>query len=158
MPPPTANRLKSTESQLGQASKEATPLPESLQSRKSPTTTNGSTFLSSRLLEETLNITLKYGDEYMDENPITGQPGEFHLSSTGRKEAGKLAVPATSGKGPLSTATKAPSAPSLKTDIPPARKGSKSKESPKSANASGPPKPKRRKSKVPLSAGGASPT
>ena len=115
MPPPTANRLKSTESQLGQASKEATPLPESLQSKKSPTSTNSSTFLSSRLLEETLNITLKYGDEYMDENPITGQPGEFHLSSTGRKEAGKLAVPATGGKGPLSTATKAPSAPSLKT-------------------------------------------
>ncbi len=159
MPPPSANRLKPTESQLGQASKEATPLPEPLQSKKSPTSTNSSTFFSSRLLEETLNITLKYGDEYMDENPITGQPGEFHLSSTGRKEAGKLAVPTTGGKGPLSTAAKAPSAPpSLKTDIPPARKGSKSKESPKSANASGPPKPKRRKSKALLSAGGASPT
>jgi mediator of RNA polymerase II transcription subunit 6 len=110
-------------------------------------------------LEETLNITLKYGDEYMDENPITGHPGEFHLSSTGRKEAGKLAVPAAGAKGPLSTATKAtPAPPTLKTDIPPARKGSKSKESPKTPGAGGPPKPKRRKSKALVSAGGVSPT
>jgi mediator of RNA polymerase II transcription subunit 6 len=95
----------------------------------------------------------------MDENPIAGQPGEFHLSSTGRKETGKLAVPAAGAKGPLSTATKvAPVPPTLKTDIPPARKGSKSKESPKTPGTGGPLKPKRRKSKALVSAGGASPT
>jgi mediator of RNA polymerase II transcription subunit 6 len=95
----------------------------------------------------------------MDENPITGQPGEFHLSSTGRKEAGKLAVPGGGAKGPLSTAPKsAPARPALKTDIPLARKGSKSKESPKTPGSGGPPKPKRRKSKALVSAGGVSPT
>jgi len=158
IPPTTASRLKPTESQLGQTSKENTPLPDSLQSKKSITSSNSSTYLSSRLLEHTLDITLKYGDEYMDENPITGHPGEFHLSSTGRKEAGKLAVPAAGAKGPLSTATKAALAPpALKTDIPPTRKGSKSKESPKTPGG-GPPKPKRRKSKALVSAGGAGST
>jgi mediator of RNA polymerase II transcription subunit 6 len=29
---------------------------------------------------------MRFGGEYMDENPITGKPGDFHLSSTGRKE------------------------------------------------------------------------
>ncbi|PMD43001.1 mediator of RNA polymeras-like protein II transcription subunit 6 [Hyaloscypha variabilis F] len=157
IPPTTTSRLKSAESQLGQTSKENTPLPDSLQSKKSITTSNNSTYLSSRLLEHTLDITLKYGDEYMDENPITGQPGEFHLSSTGRKEAGKLAVPAAGAKGPLSLASKAtPTPPALKTDIPPARKGSKSKESPKTPGTGGPPKPKRRKSKALVSGGGSS--
>lgn len=157
IPPPSASRLKSTESQLAQASKENTPLPDSLQSKKPVTSSNSSTFLSSRLLEETLNISMKYGDEYMDENPITGQPGEFHFSSTGRKEKDKLIVPATGVKGPLQTSAKAtPAPPALKTDILPARKGSKSKESP--TKPGGPPKPKRRKSKALMSASGINPT
>jgi len=157
LPPPSANQLKSAESQLGQASKENTPLPDSLQSKKPVTSSNSSTYLSSRLLEETLNISMKYGDEYMDENPITGQPGEFHFSSTGRKEKDKLIVPATGVKGPLQTAAKvAPAPPALKTDIPPSRKGSKSKESPRTPG--GAPKPKRRKSKASVSAGGMNPT
>ena len=42
--------------------------------------------LDERLVLESLRIHERYGGEYMDENPITGKPGEFHLSSTGRKE------------------------------------------------------------------------
>src|SRR6187402_1090788 len=128
MPPTSNNRVKAPESQLAQASKEATPLPESLRNAKKPpsSTTNGSNFFSSLVLEETLNITLKYGDEYMDENPITGQPGEFHLSSTGRKEKDKLIGPA-SGKGPVQVPSKSstPAPPALKTNIPPEKRGSK---------------------------------
>lgn len=156
MPPPS-NRLKATESQLSQGSKEATPLPDALaNSKKAPSSVNinASNYLDVRLLEESLNITLKYGDEYMDENPITGQPGDFHLSTTGRKDKDKLMVPAT--KPPAPTASAKPSAPPtpLKTDIPPARKGSKADKSPRTP---GMPKPKRRKSRV-QSAGGISPT
>ena len=88
----------------------------------------------------------------MDETPITGQPGDFHLS-TGKKD--KLLVPATANKGPLSVGKLAAPTP-LKTDIPPARKGSKSEKSPKTPGG-GAPKPKRRKSKA-LGAGGISPT
>ena len=154
--PPASNRLKATESQLSQGSKEATPLPDSLQTSKkalSSADINASNYLDVRLLEESLMITEKYGDEYMDENPITGQPGDFHLSTTGRKDKDKLMVPAARA-APVSTANAKPSAPPtpLKTDIPPARKGSKSPRTP------GMPKPKRRKSSKVQSAGGTSPT
>jgi mediator of RNA polymerase II transcription subunit 6 len=154
MPPSTSKTHKSAGSQLGQASKENTPMPDSLQtSKKDNSSANNSTFLDSRLLEQSLYTHLNYGDEYMDENPITGQPGEFHLSSTGRKEKDKLMVPAA--RGPLQTPAKATPAPTpLKTNIPPERKGSKSEKSPKTP---GMPKPKRRKSKA-QGAGGISPT
>jgi len=157
MPPVTSNRLKSSESQsqLNQTSKENTPLPDSLQSKKSlpSANSNNSTYIDNRLLEDSLNIMSNYGDEYMDENPITGAPGEFHLSSTGRTVKDKLMVPKI-GKSPLQTSNKsAPQPPTLKTDILP-RKGSKSDKSPKTP---GIPKPKRRKSKVAAS-GGISPT
>lgn len=141
---------------MSQASKENTPLPDAIVgAKKAPTSTN--VYHNSRLLEESLQISLKYGDEYMDENIITGQPGDFHLSMAGRKEKDKLMVPAPV-KGPLSTPTKpaATATPTpLKTDIPPARKGSKSEKSPKTPG--GAPKPKRRKSKA-LTSGGISPT
>lgn len=156
MPPPP-NRLKATESQLSQGSKEATPLPDALPGTKKAASNNTNTtnYLDVKLLEESLNITLKYGDEYMDENPITGQPGDFHLSTTGRKEKDKLIVPAASK--PAATSSAKPSAPPtpLKTDIPPARKGSKAEKSPRTP---GMPKPKRRKSSKAAGAGGISPT
>ncbi|KAG0648609.1 Mediator complex subunit 6 [Hyphodiscus hymeniophilus] len=153
--PPPSSRLKAIESQLSQGSKEPTPLPDALQtSKKVPSSAdiNASNYLDVRLLEESLNITQKYGDEYMDENPVTGQPGDFHLSTTGRKDKDKLSVPVV--KAPAPAASGKPSAPPtpLKTDIPPARKGSKSPRTP------GMPKPKRRKSSKVHSAGGISPT
>ncbi|KAK4110800.1 MED6-domain-containing protein [Canariomyces notabilis] len=58
--------------------REATPLPPS----NKPTASNQP---SPRFLEEALAIHHQFGEQYMDENPITGKPGEFHLSSTGRK-------------------------------------------------------------------------
>ena len=92
----------------------------------------------------------------MDENPITGQPGEFHLSTTGRKEKDKLVVPAAA-KGPTTTpnAKQIMTPTPLKTDIPPARKGSKADKSPRTP---GMPKPKRRKSSKVAGTGGITPT
>lgn len=109
----------------------------------------------SRLAEESLAIHLRYGGEYMDENPITGQPGSFHLSSTGRKD--KLAAPPPPPPGgasirrdgaaaPLSLKD-APPLPALNTKVaaenPLARNGKETK-SPRTGSA---PKPRRRKSK-----------
>jgi len=131
---------KALESQTGQNSKENTPLPDSQWSKKSQQTTYSNAYLENRLLEETLNITWRYGDEYMDEIPITGQPGEFLLSSTGRKERERLLAPAAI-EGPLSSSTAKPTPPTIKTDVP-AVKGSKSAKSPRT-----PGMPKRRKSK-----------
>lgn len=143
MPPLSSNRLKAIESQLGQSSKEATPAPDALNSKKAPPTSNTSSYLDSRLLEESLNITIKYGDEYMDDNPITGQPGDFHLSTTGR-DKDKLATPLAS-KGPILAGGKPGGMPKLDTDIAPARKGSKGEKSPKTPGGG---RPKRRKSKA----------
>lgn len=156
MPPASSNRPKALESQLDQASKEATPLPDALSSKKSPLAPNTNSYMDSRLLEETLNITLKYGDEYMDENPITGQPGDFHLSTTGR-DKDRLVVPLPN-KVPTVASAKPGTSPMTKlvTDIPPARKVSKSDKSPRTPGG-GVPKLKRRKSKA-LGAGGTSPT
>ncbi|MAD83072.1 MAG: hypothetical protein CL912_08910 [Deltaproteobacteria bacterium] len=158
--PASGNQPKNGESQLSQGSKENTPLPESLQNPKKPNPsalTSGADYLDNRLLEETIQISLKYGDEYMDEIPITGAPGEFHLSSTGRKDKDKLMVPAIT-KGPTSVPSKppTPAPPPLKTDVAPERKNSKAEKSPKTP---GMPKPKRRKSKgLGLGSGGMSPT
>jgi len=92
----------------------------------------------------------------MDENPITGAPGEFHLSSTGRKVAEKLLVPptasTTAAKGVLG-AGKQPTPLNTK-DLPAQKKGDKAGKSPRTPGSG---KVKRRKSKV-AGAGGVSPT
>lgn len=156
--PPTSNRPKPTDSQPGQMSKENTPMPDSLAAQKSGTTSSANPHLSHRLLDESLRISARYDDEYMDEYPITGQPGDFHLSTKSRVEASRLAVPPIM-KGPLTAVAKSAALPSpLTTDIPPARKDSKSGKSPKTpGTAGGAPKLKRRKSKAPTG-GLASPT
>ncbi len=139
--PPQTKSLKSSESQVAQPSKENTPLPDYLQgAKKSLQSTNSSTFRDNVLLDETLNITWRYGDEYMDEIPITGEPGAFHLSSTGRKEKERLLAPPVA-KGPLAPPTKSTPL-TLKTDITPTRKGSESRKSPRTPGVL-----KRRKSK-----------
>ncbi|RFU32233.1 hypothetical protein B7463_g4135, partial [Scytalidium lignicola] len=142
-PPTTAKPAKAPESQLSHMGNENTPLPEAvLEAKKSmQSSSKSSTYASSRLLEESFGITMKYGDEYMDENPITGYPGEFHLSSSGRKEKDKLTVP-TSTKG-SSTPGGKPAGPALaipKIDPSTLKKATKSPKTP------GMPKPKRKKS------------
>jgi len=93
----------------------------------------------------------------MDENPITGAPGEFHLSSTGRKVAEKLLVPPTAmtmaAKGGGLGAGKQPTPLNTK-DLPAQKKGDKGGKSPRTPGSG---KVKRRKSKV-AGAGGVSPT
>ncbi|KAL2196343.1 MED6 mediator subfamily complex component-domain-containing protein [Corynascus similis CBS 632.67] len=61
--------------------REATPLPDTT---KSETDTDIS-LPSSQLIEEALLIHEQHGDHNLDENPITGRPGDFQLASTGRK-------------------------------------------------------------------------
>lgn len=93
----------------------------------------------------------------MDENPITGEPGAFHLTTTGRVEKDKLAVPVVS-KGGIGSKTGTPAPPSsLKTTgIEVKKEGLKGEKTPtKSPGVKG---PKRRKSKGVNSAGGVTPT
>ena len=135
----------------GSTSKEATPMPDSQQSsKKSDALSQTDEQLSNQLLADTINISLKYGDEYMDENLVTGQPGSFHLSKLGKKELekGKLTVPSLAK--PAAAPKPAPPL-AVKTDVPIAKKGIKVEKSPKTPGA---PKPKRRKSKPNVNAAG----
>lgn len=85
--------------------KGTTPLPpeSSTNTTKQPasssTTTAATTNLpTSRLIEEALGIHQHFGDHYMDENPITGKPGDFQLASTGRKPVNLSAAGALQAK------------------------------------------------------------
>jgi mediator of RNA polymerase II transcription subunit 6 len=120
--------------------KECTPMPDGMAKTSTITKTTDAN-LDSRLIHESLRIHERYGGEYMDENPITGKPGEFHLSSTGRKE--KMPAP----KASTSLVIKGEALPALNTKVTenPLAKGPKETKSPKTPNMS---KPKRRKSKV----------
>ncbi|KAJ9139371.1 Mediator of RNA polymerase II transcription subunit 6 [Pleurostoma richardsiae] len=126
---PAAPRTNAIESRA------ATPIPESV--GKPAVQKSGRAAPDSRLAEESFAIHLKYGGDYMDENPITGKPGEFHFASTGRKD--RLAVPQAGQAGALlpalnTKATENPLAKDGKTDKTPTKAGL-------------PAKPKRRKSK-----------
>ncbi|PFH59301.1 hypothetical protein XA68_12564 [Ophiocordyceps unilateralis] len=90
-----------------------------------------------RAAEEAFLAHMRHGGEYIDENPITGRPGEFHLSSTGRKTV----PPPKLGSGSTVGAMNGPTL-DTKTDD---KKDVKTVKSPKSPNM---PKPKRRKSKM----------
>lgn len=90
-----------------------------------------------RTSEEAFLAHMRYGGEYIDENPITGRPGEFHLSSTGRK-----AVPPP--KAGAESTIGAMNGPTLITKFDDKKDG-KADKTPKSATM---PKPKRRKSKM----------
>ncbi|KAH8821462.1 mediator of RNA polymerase-like protein II transcription subunit 6 [Xylogone sp. PMI_703] len=155
LPPTTTKAAKAPESQLAQVTKENTPLPDVVSDTKKTNTSSmkSSSYASSRLLEESLAITMKYGDEYMDENPITGYPGEFHLSSSGRKEKDK---PTTAPLAKASSTTGGkPAGPALtipKIDPATVKKATKSPKTP------GMPKPKRKKSGKIGTPGNISPT
>ncbi|KAJ4148087.1 hypothetical protein LMH87_002574 [Akanthomyces muscarius] len=93
-----------------------------------------------RSAEESFWVHMRHGGEYLDENPITGRPGEFHLSSTGRKPA---VAPQVANKAPTGiSAMTGP--PRLNTKVDDNKKEGKTEKTPRSAM----PKPKRKKSKL----------
>ncbi|KAM5342406.1 hypothetical protein ACJ41O_013372 [Fusarium nematophilum] len=89
-----------------------------------------------RLAQESFMIHMRYGGEYIDENPITGRPGEFHLSSTGRKVVPPPQLAKQEGIGSIS------GPPTINTKVDDKKDGKD--KTPRSAA----PKPKRKKSKM----------
>ena len=145
---PSTSSQKSLESQSLRGSREGTAVPDAISEIKKPTTSSSYNHLDIMTLQESMIASMKFDDEYMDDWPITGEPGNFHKARV-EKEKPVLQLPAS--RGPLSAPSKpspAAAPPSLKTDIP--RKDSKAGKSPKTpGTAGGLPKPKRKKSKVP---------
>ncbi|MCJ1472920.1 Mediator of RNA polymerase II transcription subunit 6 [Lambiella insularis] len=74
--------------QATQASKESTPMPDTQASGKSNKTAiisesaSISDFKGSSLLAESFNLSNMFRNEYMDENPLVGEPGSFVLQKS----------------------------------------------------------------------------
>ncbi|KAK4230460.1 putative mediator of RNA polymerase II transcription subunit 6 [Podospora fimiseda] len=109
------------------------------------------------IFDDVLAIHERCGDQYMDENPITGTPGAFILSSTGRPKVNLATAPLQPGKGlPLGFGGAGPGAagiagklPALNTKVAQVTDGpvsAKATKSPKTPGVGGPGKLKRRKS------------
>lgn len=118
----------------------------------------------SGLLFESFNLAQRYGTEYMDENPLQGEPGSFVFSSTNERlrarqheqavKAAAAAAAALSSRISESQTASAVSTPLPITDVRVVgQKGNKTVK--EQVNAGGvtapPPKPKRRKSRAPTS-------
>ncbi|PMB68803.1 Mediator of RNA polymerase II transcription subunit 6 [Beauveria bassiana] len=122
-----------------QDSKEGTPASAATsKSATAPALRNIEELSLERSAEEAFWVHMRHGGEYLDENPITGRPGEFHLSSTGRKPA--VAPQANKAPTGISAMT---GPPRLNTKVDDKKDG-KAEKAPRSAM----PKPKRKKSKL----------
>lgn len=98
-----------TDLQASQSSRSGTPLqptgtpkPQTQDSSSSKGTTASKLtayedIQGTQLLEASYELLLRYGNEYMDENPLIGEPGSFKLSKT--RESGLGAVSAASKNG-----------------------------------------------------------
>lgn len=71
-----------------QTSKDSTPMPatqDTASSIKPPSSTKTPSeydLQSFKLLAESFSLSSRYGSEYMDENPLVGEPGSFILSKS----------------------------------------------------------------------------
>ncbi|KAH0566267.1 hypothetical protein GP486_000342 [Trichoglossum hirsutum] len=128
VPPVPKHPSASASTQPSQASKESTPMPDAnLRNAKtmvSPSASRpGSSYKDTLSLAESFNLSLRYGNEYMDENPLVGEPGAFILSST---HAHAQALNQAAQIRAAQPATRGPSAPTPQPiSTSQARKGSK---------------------------------
>ncbi|KAK3685628.1 MED6 mediator sub complex component-domain-containing protein [Podospora appendiculata] len=138
-----SSQSTTTSKPRGLDSKEATPAPSDTAKPKTAgeSRRNKNPYLDNLLVEESLMIHEQFGGEFMDKNPITGKPGEFHLSSTGRNV--KLSAPKSTG--PLTLKDAALPVLNTKLGDNPLAKTGKETKSPKTPTLG---KPKRRKSKI----------
>lgn len=99
MPPVARPELGQSSQQVSQQSKENTPMPDILSQSQASTDAqstskagtgtglgisgSGSSYQDTRSLADAFNLFTRYGEEFMDENPLQGEPGSFILSRTG---------------------------------------------------------------------------
>lgn len=161
-----------------QQSRENTPLPD-LPPPTEPTTnkpatgtttaaapTTTSATASTQALYESFGQFLRYKDEYMDENPLLGEPGAFVFSSSKQQLLAQQELAAKKSEQAatalrLQTEIKRTDTPQPQLSVPPTPQpkteslpvGKVAKAEKKLGGAGGVPKPKRRKSKAPPTPG-----
>ncbi|EGE00503.1 Mediator of RNA polymerase II transcription subunit 6 [Trichophyton tonsurans CBS 112818] len=98
---------QTTATQSAQAGKEATPVPGTQNTTPGavspPSKLGAAASQDMRTLADALNLLSRYGDEYMDEMPLVGEPGSFIIS---KNAANTLAVPGTENPSSSVGATK----------------------------------------------------
>ncbi|KAK2811754.1 hypothetical protein FQN50_001792 [Emmonsiellopsis sp. PD_5] len=177
--PPVPKSLESTHQprpgqQSAQQSTANTPMPDipsqpPRTTQTSPPTTTSLTSSTSttqsqdtRSLVEAFNLLSRYGDEYMDDAPLTGEPGAFIISKKAAEQPvrqqplppppkSKAPTPAPAGVGSTSKPGTPAATPSIKTDaatIGGAAKGGKGGEKSPTTPGGGREKVKRKKSKI----------
>lgn len=155
--PPVA-RATEPGQQMSQQSKENTPMPDAGPSSSAETksasktglaiSNTGSNYQDTRSLAESFNLFTRYGDEFMDENPLVGEPGSFILSRAGG-ETERAAAKAAPKTAPGVTVSNTPSGPPGRVSTPQVRVDTPGKASDKSSPpSSGENKVKRKKSRV----------
>lgn len=133
LPPGVRSKEGAGTSQASQ-SKEATPMPDaSFQTTESSQatgksslggSTTSSNYQDTRSLAESFSLLTRYGDEFMDESPLVGEPGSFILSRTGGEttsSAVKGAPKIAANAAPTSTPSALPvraSTPQVRVDTP----------------------------------------
>lgn len=157
LPPGVRSKETPGTSQASQ-SKEATPMPdvsfpmtESSQSTSKSSlggSTTSSKYQDTRSLAESFSLLTRYGDEFMDESPLVGEPGSFILSRTGTEATGsaikgapKIAANAATAGTPAALPVRA-STPQVRVETP--GKASEKSSPPSSAGDKG----KRKKSRI----------
>ncbi|KAI4167425.1 MAG: hypothetical protein LQ343_007220 [Gyalolechia ehrenbergii] len=104
-------------------SKEGTPVPGSQDSTSVKPASKqflDQDLQSAQLLQSSLNLSLRYGHEYMDDNPLVGEPGSFIITKT--RDAQQ---PVSQPKAKPAAASTRPPTPQIKADVPePKRKPS----------------------------------
>lgn len=111
MPPaPRPIEASQTAMQSQQSKEENTPMPDADSQTKAPLTTGpattsnvGSSVQDTRTLAESFSLLSRYGDEFMDENPLVGEPGSFILSRSGDVDRNTATATATKQAQPSST-------------------------------------------------------
>lgn len=92
--PPAPKADSQAGAQAQPTTKEDTPMPEAeAQQAKGPSGASqagstGAMVQDARTLAESFSLLSRYGDEYMDETPLVGEPGSFILSRSGDADRG----------------------------------------------------------------------
>lgn len=155
--PPAARTTDSSQATL-QQSKENTPMPdaappataEAQTSNKAGLgiSTTSSSYQDTRNLAEAFNLFARYGDEFMDENPLVGEPGSFIMSRVSG-EADRATAKTAAKAGPGATTTGTPLLPPGRVSTPQVRVDTPGRVSDKSSPpSSSENKGKRKKSRV----------
>lgn len=158
LPPGVRSKEPAGTSQAPQ-SKEATPMPDvSFPATESSQSTSksglggsstGSKYQDTRSLAESFSLLTRYGDEFMDESPLVGEPGSFILSRTGGEataSAVKGAPKTAANLAPTSTPSTLPvraSTPQVRVETP-GKASDKSNSPPSSTSDKG----KRKKARI----------